>query len=92
MKSVNVNVKRFLIKVADEEYEADAYITLRSDVSGEQMGITALACYEDGNRQVTICNLPYIVVDNESTLTLEKFMSLPFEQQNVECTKPVGYD
>lgn len=75
-----IDVKRFIIKIADEEYEADAYITLQSDISGEQMGLTWIACYEDGNRQGTVCNLPYVVIDNESPLTLEKFQSIPFEQ------------
>jgi hypothetical protein len=76
-----IDVKRFLIKViGDDDYEADAYITLRSDISGEQMGLTWIACYENGNQQGTVCNLPYVVIDNESPLTLEKFQSIPFEQ------------
>lgn len=79
-QNIEVDIKRFLIKVGEEEYEADAYITLRSDISGEQMGLTWIACYEDGNQQGTICNRPYIVIDHESPLTLEKFQSIPFEQ------------
>ena len=48
-----IETKRFVIKVADEEYEADAYITLRSDVSGEQMGLTWIKCLPMGNVQGT---------------------------------------
>lgn len=83
-----VDIKRYLIKCDGFEYEADAYITLRSDITGEQMGLTWLSCYEDGNTQGTICNLPYVVIDHESPLTLEKFKSIPFEQ----IGKPQAHD
>jgi len=91
MKKVEVDVKRFEIRVADETYEADAYITLRSDVSGEQMGLTWIACYADHNEQGTICQLPYIVRDHESPLTLEQFVGFTKPVEG-EAPKPMGYD
>lgn len=90
-QTVEVDVKRFLIKIGEEEYEADAYITLRSDVSGEQMGLTWLACYDEGDQHGTLCDLPYIVIDHESPLTLEKFQSIPFEQIG-QAAKPNNCD
>jgi hypothetical protein len=91
MKTVEIDVKRFEIQVAGETYEADAYITLKSDVSGEQMGLTWLACHNDHNVQGTICQLPYIVIDHESSLTLDQFIG--FTKPIVgEAPKPAGYD
>jgi len=94
VKQINVDVKRFSIIIPTvDEYEADAYITLRSDVSGEQMGLTWIACHPEGNIQGTVCNLPYVVIDHESPLTLEQFMSIPFEQIGKPVASgPVGYD
>lgn len=92
MKKVEVAVKRFEICVAGETHEADAYITLRSDISGEQMGLTWIACYEDHNVQGTVCQLPYIVIDHESPLTMEQFVAFTKPIEGEAPPKPMGYD
>lgn len=91
MHEIKIKAKRFIIKVVDEQYEADAYLPLKDESNGSYMGISWLAVYDTHTQHGTACNLPYLILDNESQMTIEQFLGLAAKNTQDPPINPKGY-
>jgi hypothetical protein len=90
MKEITIPLRRFSVKVGDlDPLEADWQMPLRDEATGELCGITWMICYQDHNEIGTAKDIPYMVIDRETPLSLQDFMSLAISQP--KAPPPKGY-